>query len=261
MKITLIYLHVVSKSSGDAPAPDWYSSFHRRFAKTYRAYSPGVEHTLRIVFCGHCGSDADEKLYSTLNCGRVEFSTYTGTGWDIGAYQSTVKDLNSDLACCLATPVHFWTAEWLKPLVAAAERYGDGYYGATASFQHLPHIRTSAFLISPKAMRLYPHIIDSREKCFQFESGCTSGGIPFESGSWGFTDWIISRKRPALLVTRDRCYVKPDWRTAPNIFRRGDQSNCLVWDRHTDLFKEADWTEKCRLSAASDRNQESLSTI
>jgi hypothetical protein len=44
----------------------------------------------------------------------------------------------------------------------------------------------------------------------------------------------------------------PDWRKPPNIFRRGDQSNCLLFDHHCDTYAAASQEERARLEAMAD---------
>lgn len=251
MKLTIevIYLHVLSKSSPDAKDPTFYEKYNRRFADTYAYYSAGVDHTLRVVFCGRLPTEAEQSIYYGLP--NVTFDCYTGPGWDIGAHQHISRQLDCDLVYCLATPVHFWCSDWLTPIVDAWDRYGDGLYGPMGSYENMPHIRTSAFAFSPESMRQYPHLIDSRETCFHFESGFKSDGTIYERGEKGFTNWTLAQGKPVLMVTRDRCYTKMDWRKPANIFRRGDQSNCLLHDRHCDIYANANPTEKIALEAAS----------
>jgi hypothetical protein len=38
-------------------------------------------------------------------------------------------------------------------------------------------------------------------------------------------------------VTWDGDYDLPEWRKPDNIFRRGDQSNLIVRDRHADAYE------------------------
>ena len=49
------------------------------------------------------------------------------------------------------------------------------------------------------------------------------------------------------LVTWDGSYDLPDWRKPPNIFRRGDQSNLIVRDRHADAYTVSDAEGKAKL--------------
>ena len=42
------------------------------------------------------------------------------------------------------------------------------------------------------------------------------------------------------VVTWDGVYGESEWRIPENIFRRGDQSNSLLFDRHFDLYEATD---------------------
>ena len=93
-------------------------------------------------------------------------------------------------------------------------------------------------------MREYPYLIDSRLKC-----------VHFESSRLNFSLWAIANMFPVILVTaREQCRIQ-HWRTPSNIFRRGDQTNCLVWDRHTDIYANASPEEKIVLERQADEGR------
>lgn len=238
MKTVLVYLHVVGKSDANAPEPIYYVPFQQRFLATYRQHYPNVEHELVVCCCGGDVTDEARRAYKDFN---PTFMSYMGAGWDIGAHQSMARQLDCDFAVFLATPVYFWRADWLQKLVDAFESYGDGLYGPMASYEHAPHIRTSCFGCSPQRFRQYPHNIDSRERA-RF----------FETTDWNFSRWFKEQGLPVKMVTADGAYDEPDWRTPVNIFRRGDQSNCLVRDRHVDIFSLASPAERDQLANAAD---------
>jgi hypothetical protein len=236
MKTTVLYLHVAAPADPQAPKPDYYLPYSKRFIETYQQYPAGADHDLRVISCGAGLSDATIDLFSPIAAG---YSEYLGSGWDIGAHQWVTRDLDCDLVMCFATPVHFVQKDWLTPFIRAYETHGDGLYGAMASRENSPHIRTSAYAFNPTTFRRYPHLIDSRERCFHAECGHDSKGKLFEGGAWSFTNWYLAQGKPVLMVTRDAVYAREQWRQPPNIFRRGDQSNCLVWDRHNDIYAAA----------------------
>lgn len=238
MKPVLVYLHVVGKSDENAPEPIYYVPFQQRFVATYKQHKPTVDHQLIVVCCG--GTPNDEVYAAYKGLGAI-FGEYSGRGWDIGAFQSEAKVLQCDFAVFLATPVYFWRNDWLQKMVDAFEKYGDGLYGPMASYEHAPHIRTSCFGCSPAQFRKYPHIIDTREKA-RF----------FESTDWNFSRWCALQTLPVKMVATDGVYDLRDWRKPANIFRRGDQSNCLVRDRHVDYWNLCSTEEKQALSNAAD---------
>lgn len=241
MRISVIYLHVLGKSQDFAKDPSYYRPFSERFASTYEKFKPTIPSELRVVFCGSEPTDKDKELYAGL--GAV-FDTYLGTGWDLGAHQTIASKLDHDMVLCLATPAYLWLEGWLELTAEAFDMNGDGLYGPMASYELAPHIRTSAFAFSPATIRTYPHEINSRETCFHFESGFTSTGIPHQSCSWSFSNWMAEQGKPVLMVNAEGCYVRDEWRKPDNIFRRGDQSNCLIRDRHWDIYQAASEAEK-----------------
>lgn len=228
MRVALNYLHVIGKSTPEAPDPAYYAPFHNRFWKTYREFKPAIPHELHVTFCGP-GSE-----------GRTH--SYTGGGWDIGAHQHAAKEIDADFIVFLATPVYFWKHGWLERLVEARQRFGDGLYGPMASYENAPHVRTSCFGTSPALMASWPTLVDNREKCAAFES-------------WpplNFSRHVMKLGKPVKMVTQDECYDWTDWRKPENIFRRGDQTNTLVRDRHWDIYHDADPAGKEKLSMAAD---------
>lgn len=237
MKTTLLYLRVLGRSDNLAPNPSYYQPYTDRFHKTYLQFMPDMEHELVVVNCGAKPKDGDDYLSDIAD----RFIEYLGPAWDIGAYQSIVPTIESDLVVCMATPVHFWKSGWLDPIVSAFTNSGEGAFAPMASYECSPHLRTGCFAVSPKLMRDYPVKIDTRDKCSDFEH---------RPGN--FSQWAIDKGYPVLMVTENGCYEKPHWRKPDNIFRRGDQSNCLTWDRHNDIYRDADDVEKLRLAKVAD---------
>lgn len=244
MKIALIYLHVVAKGYPEAAPPEYYLPFSERWVRTYLAHKPKVPHEIRIVCCGGERTPQIEAMYSWLPC---EYDTYTGAGSDIGACQFAMQRVNADFVVCMSTPVYFWKPGWLERLVEAREFYGDGMYGPMASNENNPHIRTSCWCVDPKTFALYPHVIDTREKCSWAESFDHDGQF------WQIPKWYEAIGKPTMLVTWKTVHAKSEWRQPENIFRRGDQSNCMVWDQHTDVYFAAHYHERLELARKADQ--------
>jgi glycosyltransferase involved in cell wall biosynthesis len=226
MKIVLAYL---------IPIDDWasYGMSARKFADTYRLFPPGVEHQLLVVCCN---GPVTEQVKMLFQGSPATFSIYRGGGWDCGAAQHTAQTVDCDFLVIANARVYFQRAGWLRRLAEARVEYGEGLFGASASYETLPfvpgelnpHIRTSFYGYNPKIFRQYPHRIDSREKCYKFESG-----------AWNFTRWFQERGDPCRMVTWDGCYEKQDFRKPPNVFRKGDQSNLIICDGQTDMYAQA----------------------
>lgn len=243
MKVTLIYLHVVAKGYPEAAPPEYYLPFSNRWVNTYHRFRPKCPHDVRIVCCGGHKNAIVERTYYSLMC---TFDTYLGSGSDIGACQHAIKHVDSDFVVCMSTPVYFWMDGWLERLIEAREFYGDGLYGPMASYEVSPHIRTSCWCVDPKTFMLYPHVIDTREKCCWAEAADHNGEY------WQMSNWYELIGKPVMMVARDSIRARAEWRTPDNIFRRGDQSNCIVRDQHVDVYDAAHYHERLQLEARAD---------
>lgn len=234
MNVVVIYTRILGKGTDAAPPPEYYAACTERFLKTYTEFKPEAEHKLIVVNCnpGKPDSMFDGVCDSYMN--------YMGHGWDCGTYQFAALALNCDLVVGCNAFSYFWRKGWLEPIIKAAEHYGPGVYGPTASYENHPHIRTPCIAFHPGMASEYPHFTNSRETCVQFESGPNN-----------FTLWANRAGYPTMMVTEHEVLPMEDWRKPPNIFRRGDQSNCLVWDRHTKIYAEADSVEKARLEKSA----------
>jgi len=217
------------------------------WADTYREYSAGADHEVVICCSNGVATERERSLFRGIKC---RFEEIASNGWDIGAFQTMAERLTSDFAVFMNSRTYFWKPGWLARLVATRLEVGEGLFGASASYEYCPlgsntgpnpHIRTSCFACSPAVLSEYPYRVDSRDDGFRFESGC-----------WNFSTWFEDCGYPVRLVTWDGAYRKDQWRTPPNIFRRGDQSNCLVQDRHTTMWRNASDELKRVFSASAD---------
>lgn len=227
MKTTLAYL---------IPVGEWetYGPGAKKFALTYKQFPPQIEHELVVVCCNGPVTAALSAFFKDI---ANRYEPYYGAGQDCGAAQSFARNCDADFLVIANADIHFRRAGWLRRIVDARDEHGDGLYGATASYESYPyipgcinpHIRTSFYGFNPETLRQYPFKIDSKEKCFKFESG-----------EWKFMQWVEDRGESCMMVTWDGCYSKQDFRRPANVFRKGDQSNNIVQDRHTRLYELAD---------------------
>jgi len=218
----------------------------KRWVSSYRQYPPGENH--RVVVCLPNGTptDSDKAIFADIVVSQ--FIEYTEGGWDIGAYQCVASQVDADLMVFTNSRVRFWKAGWMSRFVEAYKHFGpSGLYGASGSYERCfayaahwpnPHIRTSCFATNPKVFRRFPYTVTSRDE-----------GFKFEAGEWNFMQWYEDHGYPVRVVTWDGFYDKKNWRNPPNIFRRGNQTNCLVYDRHHDLYFSAPPQEKQKLEA------------
>lgn len=236
MKVAVLYLRVVRRADPSLPMPFPYDRGHARFLDTYRKFTPTVEHDLIIV---NCGITKDVSPFDDI---AHKYCYYDGLGSDCGTYQAVVPTLNYDLVLCLNSIVYFWRPGWLEPFISACDRFGPGVYGASASCENNPHLRTPSIACSPKVMSGYPMLINSRQDAIEFESGPNN-----------FSLWSEQSGYASVMVASDGFYHRENWRTPNNIFRRGDQSNCLIWDRHTEIYAKASAAEKIQLERMADQ--------
>lgn len=239
MKTVLAYMIPIDQWATYAPSA-------KRFSETYQLFPPETDHEL-LVMC--CNGPPIEKVTSLFRDIPARFETYCGRGWDCGAGQEAAKITDCDFLVCANARVYFSWPGWLRRFVDARLEHGEGLYGATTSYESLPyvpgefnpHIRTSFYGCNPTTFRQFPFRIESREDCFKFESG-----------AWSFTQWFVARGEPCLMVTWDGCYEKQSFRKAPNVFRKGDQSNLIICDGHTEMYEIADVHRRAELELRAD---------
>lgn len=234
MKVAVLYLKITRRIE-TFPIATPYEVGHQRFYRAYREFKPVIPHDLIIVRCGATEPASDFDAIAT------HYLRFDGWGSDCAAYQTIVRVLDYDLVLCLNTLAYPRCHHWLEPFVAAMEVHGKGVYGASASYEIRPHLRTPAIAFHPDVLREYPFSVINRGDSVEFESGANS-----------ITQWADRTGYPTVLVTADGRYFRGDWRKPANIFRRGDQSNTLVRDRHFDLYEAASPEEKKKLEADAD---------
>lgn len=209
-----------------------------RFVQTYLRFPPGFLHdTIVIVNGGLPTSDIAHKFSPIPNC---RFFSHDDSGWDIGAYLALAKSAHVaeySFMFCLGGPSYFQRAGWLKQMWDAWVKYGPGMYGTLSSFEIRPHLCTTGFAISPEMLRQYPHPVVERLARYEFEWG--------KGAMW---HRVRAMRRPVMLVTWDGVWAQPQWRTPPNIYRRGDQSNCVTYARHADEYYKASPEMRERMS-------------
>lgn len=210
----------------------------RRFVSTYCEFPPLHDHSLHVVFNGGAPSAENLAVFDGI---EVQFHRHDNSGWDIGAFQMAAAAIDCDIVVCLGANSHFKRAGWLRRMVEAVRLHGDGLYGASASYERNPHVRTTAFWCDPMLIRAYPKKVVSYDDRYEFEASDSS--ITRLAEHIGLGCWT---------VTWEAEYPKKDWRTPPNIFRRGDQSNSLVFDRYFELYEAMDEEARARNAALAD---------
>jgi acetyltransferase-like isoleucine patch superfamily enzyme len=237
LKVAVVYVYPVV---GEAI----HDTYAERFASTYRRFPPEWDHTLHVVFNG---GTPEHKQLSVFEGLPIVVHQHDDTGWDIGAFQMAARAIDCELIVCLGGSSRFGRGGWLRRMVEAAMTHGDALYGASASYERDPHIRTTAFWCDPMVIRAYPTKVRTFEERYSFEAGPRS--ITRLAEHVGLACW---------LVTWDGEYRKAEWRTPPNVFRRGDQSNALVLDRYFDDFDLLDEQSRAVYAHLADSGEPSM---
>jgi hypothetical protein len=214
------------------PQQPLYNDVTARWLQSYSRFKPEVPHDLIVVDSDVAAPKGDHGVHTE------DFRVYTGGGWDCGIWQWLAKDSDADLLVCLNTSSYPTARGWLEKFKDAFLKHGAGLYGSMSSFYLSPHIRTPVYVFPPEIMRDYPVLCDSREKTYTFECAGMKDT---------FTSHCLKKGLPVKLVTWDGVYDLADSRKPDNIFRRGDQSNILVKDRHCDNYEASDEAGKREL--------------
>lgn len=222
MNISILYTQVT-----DVPG---YAEPARRFLLTYAVYKPKISHEL--VICQNDHRKVAPDIGAQIH--------YQGQAKDCGAYLFAARQITTDWILCCNAHVYFHREGWLERLVAVAAQFGPGLYGPMTSNEVKPHVRTCCMLCPTEYLLRYP-----------YELAVPSHANSFECGNWSFTDFM---KDTVFMVGWDGYAAWHAWRDPmlKNIFRRGDQSSCLVWDRHSDLYRDASHEAKLHLAALAD---------
>lgn len=234
MKLGIVYV---------CPVVNWplHEGSVRRFVSTYATFPAEWPHQLLVV-CNGGQPNADVlRLFADKN---PNYLHHDNSGWDIGAFRTAALSEESDLTLFLGANSYFRRAGWLRRLMDAYGEFGPGLYGPSASFEIAPHIRSTAFMCDPGLVSDWSGKISEPEDRHHFEVGANS-----------LTAMAKRRGLPCILVTWDGFYTRAQWRKAPNIYRRGDQSNCLIFDRHHDIYEASTPNQKIRLAGIADGNK------
>ena len=219
-----------------------FKPFVNRFTDSLRGIDSGCEYLLSAVVNGSEPWPEDLKpMFEGLN---VEFRKYEGRGFDIGSFQFFAEQCPDPcfMVCCV-TRVYSWLPGWLKKLSDARTENGPGLYATSMSMEGGKiHVCTRCYGMDSEDFKKYPVKIVSRDQ-----------GTFFEVYDGSLFEWYARRNMPVVLVNATACvsfigehppcYI---W-TRPNIYRSGNQSQVIVWDKHTDAYRDADDNRKREL--------------
>lgn len=216
-----------------------YFEYACRFVACYHEFPPGEPHTLTVIASGGLPGARARVLFETIP--GVRYVVTDDVGWDVGSFITASKSSEADCGFYVGGCGYWRRPGVLARLAEAWRQFGPGIYGTLATFEMSPHINTSGFLAPPQLVASYPWPVTDRDSRYAFE--------------WGRERalWRLARAKgmPVKLVTWDGIYDPPRWRKPANIYRRGDQSNCLTYFRHSDEYEcaGAQFRAMCERSA------------
>jgi hypothetical protein len=211
-----------------------YDHGAQRWLDSYLKFRPETPH--RVVIIDRYADSPDE-MFSAVTSEHLRDD---GGGWDCGAWQFAARNIETDLLICFNSSTQLMGPGWLERILESVASNGDGLYGPLSSLENQPHIRTPCMIFPPKVMQKYPHAVASREDTYRFESRGWPDGTP------NVTLWARSIGLKTMLITWSGCYDLPEWRR-PNVFRDGDQSDLMVFDRHCEAYAASDAAGKAYL--------------
>lgn len=238
MKVALYYYHLLELGYDPAGVPKTVSEFQEcadRFSVTYRLFPPGCKHEFVVVFLRGTITDEALKIWRCVPCRFEHYQPKETDGWSSQAMREQMESADCDFSVHCVSRAYFHRPGWLKKMVDARKTFGDGIYGTMASDAGCPlgthpapnpHLRGSILAVDPKTFLQYPYRVRNRTDEYRIECG-----------EWNLGNWYEATGRVAIMVTFEGGWKRKDWFNRPNTFCKGDQSNLLNWDRHTDAFK------------------------
>ncbi len=203
-------------------------------------FAPNYPHEVIII---NRYADSPDAMFDAVT---TKYLRYDDGGWDCGAWQFAGRNIDTDLLVCFNSSTYVTGDDWLKRFVMAVQEHGDGLYGPLTSYEIVPHVRTPCMIFQPHVINSYPAEVNNREDTYRFESFGFSPEVP------NFTQWVRRQGLKTMLVAWNGVFDLPYWREPQNIFRRGDQSNLIVKDRHCEAYEVSDADGKARLEALAD---------
>lgn len=190
-----------------------YEPLARRFADSYRMFSPGSEpHEVCVIGNGGPVTAPQRHLFDGL---PVSFHQHDNRGRDLGAFQLAAETIPCDLMVCFGSPIHFWRAGWLDRIVDVFLREGPAMFGPWGFYQPAPHLRTTCFWLPPELLRAYPFWIGDH---LRYEA---------EHGKNSLTAFTRNSGFPTIQVTWSKVLDGGNWE---NVTRE----DSLFLDQHCD---------------------------
>lgn len=230
MKIVVVYIHVMN-----IPEYDIWTDL---FINSYKKCPPGEDHETLIVCNNGPIETATKERFSCFP--NASFMQHNNDGWDIGGYIQASRIIDCDMAVYFCGTGFVQHPNWLKRMMDVWWKHGPGLYGSLGTWERSPHLNTTGFWCHPEMMRQYPLHVSSKAERYDFEHG--------PNAFWK----IVHRAGfPVLMATWCGEYNWQHWRLPPNIYRRGDQSNCVTFFRHSIMYATAPPQTKSDMEASA----------
>lgn len=226
----IVYIHV--------PGDPKHEEYAKAFVGSYLKYPPESQHSTMVICQGGLPTPEMQRLLSTLP--NTSFRIHDDSGWDIGGFQMASRLCYEDFMVCFGGSAYFQREGWLKRMKDVWKKRGPGLYGSLATFEVSPHLNTTGFWCSPSLLASYPIKVVDKKQRYDFEHG--------PNAFWKFSHKSV----PVMLATWGGEYEWKDWRKPDNIYRRGDQSNCLSYWHHISVFNELPENMKEAVSSHAD---------
>lgn len=211
-----------------------YSAYVKRFTDTFKEFPPCADYELWAT-C-HWGEPTDEVRQWFYGI-KTKFVPYYANGCQVGAQQQVASTRENDFIIGITSHAYFFRAGWLDRFMKVREQYGPGLYGTCGSQEGKLHMRTNFYGLDAEFWHAYPHEIETREDCSKFECG-----------EWSLWDWFWDHMPHFFNGVVYWDSVDPVEHQLVNGYRDGNQEQLLVWDRHTDIWQNAQNQEKRRLA-------------
>lgn len=231
MKPVMVYIYALDGDEG-------YFEMAHRFMHTYQQHPPLEDHDTLVVCNGSPPTFEIMCLLGSLpNC---SFMQHDDTGQDIGGFIAAAKTLGNRPALFCGGSVYFHRPGWLKRMMEAWSKHGPGMYGSQSTYEATPHMSTTGFLCPANLMAEYPHPVATKKDRYNFEHGMANKVLninePDPLPNRAFWRTVHAKGMPVKFVAWGGEYDWWEWRNPPNIYRRGDQTNLLMWWRLTDHY-------------------------
>ena len=119
----------------------------------------------------------------------------------------------------------------MQRITGLREKIGRGLYGSSCSREESVHIRTNFYGMDSADLVEYPFKITEFGYGRVFEVGDVNH-------RFSLLDWCSKKGMETIMVYWDSVhFLRRHWFDEPNTFRKGDQSNLLVWDRQVDYYR------------------------